>query len=114
MKIVKKSNQNEIADNVKVANNPITRFVGLLNRSSLNKGEGLWIVPCNSIHSFGMKFKFDAVFIDKNNQVKHLVKNMDKWKASAIIFSAHSVLELPAGTIDSENIEIDDILEFIK
>lgn len=110
MKISKKKDGCLIADNVKVADNILTRFVGLLNRKSIDNGEALWIVPCNSIHSIGMKFKFDAVFIGKNNIVKHLIKEMPKWQASPIVFTAHSVIELPAGVIDSVNLQLGDEL----
>lgn len=114
MKIINRTNQKLVADRVKVANNPITRMIGLLNRSSLNKGEGLLIIPCGSIHSFGMKFNFDAVFLDKKNKVLHLIQNMPAWRISPIIRHAHSILELPSGCIYEADIKIDDVLEFIE
>lgn len=114
MKIINKSTGNIIADKIKVANNPITRFIGLLNRSGLAKGEGLLIIPCKSIHSFGMKFKFDAVFLDKKNKAKYLIKSMKTGKVSPIIWSAHSVLELPEGTINSTSINLEDTLELLS
>lgn len=112
MKITRKSDNALIADNVKVANNVITRFIGLLNRSGLEKGEGLLITPCNSIHSFGMRFNFDAVFINKNNQIKHLMTNIKPWSVSPIIFSVKSVLELPGGTIKELKLNVGDFLVF--
>jgi len=114
MKVINTSNQKTVADNVKVANNSISRFIGLLNRSHLEEGEGLLIIPCNSIHSFFMRFNFDAVFLDKSNKVKFLIKNMTPCKVSPVIFSAHSVLELPAGTIERSKINIDDALELCE
>lgn len=113
MKAINKSNQKLIADRIKVADNPITRMRGLLNRSSLGKGEGLLIIPCNSIHSFFMKFNFDAVFLTKDNKVVHIIKNMKPWKLSPIIFSAYKTLELPSGVTDEAKLQINDILEFI-
>lgn len=114
MKVINKSNQKLVADRAKVANNPLTRMIGLLNRSNLDKGEGLLIIPCNNIHSIGMKFNFDAVFLDKNNKIKHIIENMKPWKLSPIIFSAYSTLELPCGTVSESEIKINDILEFIQ
>lgn len=83
----------------RVADNAFTRLVGLLGAKSLEFGDGLWIVPCNSIHSIGMKFNFDAIFLDRNLQVVHLVHEMKPWRISKMVFSAHSVLEVPAGII---------------
>jgi uncharacterized protein len=88
-----------------------TRLVGLLRDKTLEYGDGLWIKPCNSIHSIGMRFKFDAVFLDKNLRVVHLVREMKPWRISKMVFSAHSVLELPAGHISQTATELGDQFE---
>ncbi len=114
MKVINKTKNIQIASNIKLANNIFTRTLGLLNKSSLTEDEGLLIKPCNSIHSFGMKFNFDAIFLDKNNNVKHMIKNMKPWRCSAIIFSADKTLELAPGVAEKTKIEINDILEFVE
>ena len=96
----------------RVADTFYTRLVGLLNdKHPLEFGDGLWLVPCNSIHCFGMRFTIDAVFLDKNLQVVHLVRGIKPWRISKIVFSAHSVLELPAGMIDQTATELGDQFE---
>jgi len=95
----------------RVARNPLARMVGLLGKKSLEFGDGLWIVPCNSIHSFWMKFSFDAVFLDKNLKVVHLIREMKPWRISSMIFSAHSVLEVAAGITQQTGTRIGDQLE---
>jgi uncharacterized membrane protein (UPF0127 family) len=95
----------------RVADSASTRLVGLLRDNSLAQGDGLWIVPCNSIHSFGMKFIFDAIFLDKKLRVVHLVREMKPWRISKIAFSAHSVLELPPGLIDATGTALGDQFE---
>jgi uncharacterized protein len=95
----------------RVADGVLTRLVGLLRDKALEHGDGLWIIPCNSIHSIGMKFIFDAVFLDKDLRVVHLVREMKPWRASKMVFAAHSVLELPAGLIDKTATEIGDQFE---
>jgi len=62
--------------------------------------EGLWIIPCPMIHTFFMRFSIDVLFLDKELRVRHVVENMMPWRMSRWVFSAHSVLELPAGTLD--------------
>jgi uncharacterized membrane protein (UPF0127 family) len=95
----------------RVAETPGTRMVGLLRDTTLAHGDGLWIVPCNSIHSFFMRFDFDAVFLDKDLRVVHLIREMKPWRISKIVFSAHSVLELPSGLIASTRTELGDQFE---
>lgn len=102
-----------IVSRVRVANNPVTRFLGLLPESHLPEDDGLLLVPCRSIHSYFMRFIFDAVFIDKTNKVVHLIENMKPWTASSYIWKSKKVLELPAGTISRKSIEINDIIEFM-
>lgn len=95
----------------RVADSFSTRLVGLLRDKALAQGDGLWIVPCNSIHSIGMHFIFDAIFLDKKLRVVHLVREMKPWRISKIAFSAHSVLELPAGLISQTGTVIGDQFE---
>jgi len=114
MKLINSKNNKILAENIKLADNPIKRIIGLLGRNSLDNGEGLHIVPCSSIHSFFMKFKFDAVFIDKKNKVVYLIPDMPAWQVSKLCFSAHSVVELPSGVIKETDTAIGDFLEFLK
>ena len=58
--------------------------------------KGLWIVPCEAIHTFWMKFAIDAVFLDKNKRVTKVVSNLRPSRL-AMSLRARSVLELPAG-----------------
>ena len=100
-----------LAHCARVAETPATRMVGLLHDTMLAEGDGLWIVPCNSIHSFWMRFVFDAVFLDKNLRVVHLVREMKPWRLSKMVLSAHSVLELPPGLISKTQTELGDQFE---
>jgi len=112
MKLINKNNEIILSDKLKIANNPLSRMIGLLGKRKLNKGEGLYIIPCNSIHSFFMKFKFDVIFINKKNKIVYLIEDMPAWRASKICFSANSVIELPSGVIKETKTNIGDILEF--
>ena len=94
-----------------VANTFLTRLVGLLRHKSLEPGDGLWIHDCNSIHSIGMKFVFDAVFLDKKLKVVHLMREMKPWRTSKMVWAADSVLELPPGVIARTGTELGDQFE---
>jgi uncharacterized protein len=101
----------EIASCVEVADTPSTRNKGLLGRTELRPGGGLWIVPCGSIHTFFMKFSIDLVYINRRKKVKKVRSSIGPWRISACLF-AHSILELPAGTIHSTQTQQGDQLEF--
>ena len=87
------------------------RFIGLMGKAQLPFGEALHIAPCNSIHTFFMKIPIDAVFLDKQLKVVKVCGAMVPWRISKVFWSAHSVLELPAGTTSaSGTIEGDQLV----
>src|SRR4030088_896304 len=67
-KILNLTRQAVLADCVEVADHGASRRKGLLGRNGLPAGEGLWIVPCESVHTFGMKFPIDLVYVDKKRR----------------------------------------------
>lgn len=102
----------EIATSVEVANSSAARSKGLLGRRGLGPGEGLWIVPCESVHTFGMKFPIDLVYLDREHRIRKIRKRVHPWRISAC-FTAHSVLELAAGAIGEGDAEPGDIIAFL-
>lgn len=97
---------------IKIANSFFSRFAGLMFRSQIAENEGLLLVPCNSIHMFFMSFSIDAVFLDRQQRVVHLVEHLAPWKMVAPIRSAHATLELPAGSIRKFNLQIGSEIQF--
>src|ERR1039457_7712340 len=87
-----------LAEFASIADTSAKRRTGLLRHSGLGPGEGLWIVPCEAVHTFGMKFAIDLVYLDREKRIRKLRRDVHPWRLSACIF-AHSVIELPAGTI---------------
>src|ERR1039458_6677634 len=100
-----------LATRLEVAETAQHRSKGLLGRVELTPGEGLWIVPCESVHTFFMRFPIDLVYLDRKNKIKKVRNEVGAWRMSACL-SAHSVLELPAGTIRDTQTQRGDILEF--
>lgn len=94
---------------VEVADTSEKRRTGLLKHERLEPGEGLWIAPCESVHTFFMKFPIDLVYVDKNRKVKKVRHAVAAWRVSACL-TAHSVLELPAGTAKETGTEAGDEL----
>jgi hypothetical protein len=90
--------ETELAANVEVADHSAARRKGLLGRDSLFAGEGLWILPCQAVHTVGMRFPIDLVYLDRDLRVRKVRSNVYPWRLSACV-CAHSVLELTPGTI---------------
>ena len=85
-----------LADRADIADTSKKRRVGLLKHSGLERGEGLWLAPCEAVHTIGMKFDIDVLFLDRKKKVLKVRKSMGRWRMAASFF-AHSVLELPSG-----------------
>ena len=92
----------DLCEKCGVASNIFTRVRGLLGRSTLQAGEGLLIIPCPSIHMFGMKFALDVIFLSPENIVTDYVENIAPGKfylAQNHFGKAHSALEIIPGMI---------------
>ncbi len=101
----------ELANAVAVADSSAKRRTGLLKHTSLSSGEGLWIVPCEAVHTWGMKFPIDVVFLSRKKRVVKTRKAMGR-RRMAFCLWAHSVLELPAGILEQTGTEKGDELVF--
>ncbi len=99
-----------LANRVRKAQNFWERAKGLMGRSSLEEGEGLLIEPCNWIHTLGMAFPIDVLYLDDELAVTHVCYPLCPNRLGPLIRRAHSVLELPAGTIVRSGTKIGDRL----
>ena len=113
MKVWNRDRGTILAEAAEVADTSAKRRTGLLKHSGLDPGQGLWIAPCESVHSFGMKFAIDVVYLDRRKKVRKVRKNMVPFRVSACL-TAHSVLELPVGVIETSRTQAGDQLEFEK
>jgi uncharacterized protein len=100
-----------LATCMEVADSAAMRNKGLLGRERLSPGEGLWIIPCASVHTFWMRFPIDLVYLDRKKRIRKLRSDVRPWRLSACLW-AHSVLELPPGTIHGTRTQHGDRLEF--
>ena len=97
--IINTTKNTVIAQDVRKADTFFSRMIGLLNKTSLLKGEALIITHCQSIHMFFMRFAIDAIFINKDDCVVGLVKNIKPFQLSPIFFRSSYVIEVPVGVI---------------
>lgn len=95
-----------LAARVRVAKSSWARFLGLMGRRRLDPEEGLWLLPCRSIHMFFMRTAIDVVFLDRQGRAVRAVSRMRPWSLRPFsvtllpVRSAHSALELAPGTLE--------------
>lgn len=112
MQAVNRSNSLVIASDLRKAINFLSRLKGLIGKTALEKGEGLWMAPCRAIHTFGMRFSVDVVFIDGDFIVKKVVKGIRPFRPLVFCLPAKGVLELPEGSIEEAQIRVGDKITF--
>lgn len=99
-----------IGERIGCAQTSITRLVGLLGRSNLEGGEGIWIRPSSGIHTFGMRFAIDVVGLDRDMRVIKLWSRVKPHRVTSVSTRIRSVLELAAGEIAARSIQLGDVL----
>ena len=100
-----------LATHIEQANNVLSRMKGLLGRTFLDDHHTLWILNCNSIHTFFMKFSIDAIFVNNNLIVKAVYKNIQPSRFILPIWEASSVFEFSSKALKNKIIEKGDQLD---
>ncbi|HEY2989666.1 MAG TPA: DUF192 domain-containing protein [Candidatus Binatia bacterium] len=111
MPIINLDKKTWLATKVRKADSFLTRLLGLLKRNKLGPEEALWLVPSKAIHTVGMKFPIDVIFLDRHNKVVDTVPAMVPYRATKIHLAAYSALELPKGSIRKSRTEAGDQLD---
>ncbi|WP_319402591.1 DUF192 domain-containing protein [uncultured Anaeromusa sp.] len=92
-----RSNQ-VLVEELQVADTMWKRLRGLLGRKQLEENEGMIIVPCNAVHTIGMAFALDLLFLARDGTVLQLEQDVRPWRMRFCL-KAHAVVELPAGVL---------------
>jgi len=87
-----------------------SRLKGLLGRVRLKPDDGIWLSPSRGIHTIGMLFAIDVIYLDAANRVIHLVEQMGPFRISPIRIKCASILELKSRSIYLSNTQIGDEL----
>ena len=95
---------------VSVADTHLSRLKGLVGRLRLKYDDGLWVVPSQGVHTLGVLFPVDLVYLDSECRVIHLVESLGSFRIGPIRPACASVLELPPRTIYSSQTQVGDQL----
>lgn len=101
MRITNETRDTLLAEHAIEARGFWPRLVGLLGRSGLKEGEALLLEPCTSVHTAFMRFTIDVVYLDRDGKVVKISPHLKPFRASGILRGGRSVIELPAGIIES-------------
>jgi len=102
-----------LATALAVADTHWTRLRGLLGLTAddFRNGSGLWIVPCHGVHTLGMKFPIDVIYLDGSMTVIDVQPEVRPWRFTPIRRQAASVLELPCHKTAETKTAIGDRIE---
>ena len=92
-------NNQPILTHVMKTSSVFERMQGLLCREPIKENEGLLIQPCSSIHTIGMRYDIDVVFLNNDFTIKKICKHVKPWRC-AMSFGAAMVLEMIAGSVE--------------
>ena len=95
---------------VQVATSFRARLAGWLGRRAAPRGRGLWIAPCDGVHTFAMRFPIDLVFLDAAGGIRRVDHRVPPWRVR-ICLGAHSTIELAAGQAQELSLAAGDRIE---
>lgn len=94
-----------------VADTLMEKCKGLIPFKGLSPEEGLLIPGCRSIHTFLMRFSIDCYFLNEENKVLKIVRNVEPCRMSFGAWGTEHVLEVSSESGKTLNIDLNDLLE---
>ena len=104
--------QTYLSTELALANTHWTRFRGLLGLApdDFGNGSGIWITPCRGVHTLGMAFAIDVIYLDRTLKVVDVQSAVKPWRFTPVRLRAASVLELPCHTAATTKTEVGDTI----
>jgi uncharacterized membrane protein (UPF0127 family) len=106
--VYNETRQSFLSMGVKVADTHLASLKGLLGKRKLKNDEGIWVIPSQGIHTIGVLFAIDVIYLDGNRKVIHLVEHLRPFRLGPIKVGCESVLELPVRTIYASHTQVGD------
>jgi uncharacterized protein len=102
-----------LATELSVADSHWTRVRGLMGTpvKDFDLGHGLWIVPSQGVHTLGLRYPIDLVYLSEDRTVLHVEENVKPWRIAPMLMDAATVLELPCHTVWNTATAVGDRIE---
>jgi uncharacterized membrane protein (UPF0127 family) len=110
MRIENRTRKTLVGSRVELVTSWWGRLRGFIGRPEPVPGEGILLMPCNGVHTCGMGFDLDVLFLDGQGKVLATIRGLRPWKRSRRVRGARYVLEVPAGVIDGSGTRVGDML----
>lgn len=114
VRVMNRSRGMELAREAWVADTRWTRLRGLLGRSPLRRGEGLILMPCRGVHTWGMRYPIDVVLVADGGRVTAVYPDLEPWRRTRFHRDARTALEVPRGTIEATNTRPGDWVRVVR
>ncbi len=98
----------EVLASLEIADSARARARGLLGRDGIDGA--IYLVPCRSVHTLGMRFAIDVAFVDSDLKVIR-VAHLRPWRLARPSWRAKGVVEAEAGSFASWELHVGDSLE---
>ena len=113
MRLINQTRNVVLAEDLFIARTLFTRVKGLLGRKVFLPNQAIILDPCNSVHTFFMRFPIDLLFVDKNYKVIQALPDFHSNRVSSIYWKSSRVIELPSGKLNLTNTQIKDQLQLL-
>jgi uncharacterized membrane protein (UPF0127 family) len=114
LNIINCNSQITVSTYARIADNLLSRLMGLMLKKDFDRYDALVLSPCKAIHTFFMRFTIDIVFLDNSFRVVYIKEKLKPWRFSKYVPNANMVIELPEGTIKGKDIAIGDTLKISR
>ncbi|MBI4788169.1 MAG: DUF192 domain-containing protein [Chloroflexi bacterium] len=114
LRAVNRTRNAVLVENGAVAASAWARLRGLLGHRPLQAGEGLLLRGEKAIHTIGMGFPIDVLFLDRAGRIVQLYHSMVPLRVSPYVFRAADVLELPSGILEKTGTVLGDHIEIVN
>jgi uncharacterized membrane protein (UPF0127 family) len=94
-----------IAHEVTIAYSLAARVLGLSRRRSLPTRAGLLLSPARGVHTLGMRFPVDVIFLSSQMRVLGLAPRVQPWRILLAPRGTGRILELAAGQIAATGLQ---------
>jgi len=108
--VFNKTRESFISLSVAAADTHLARLKGLVGRLRLKSDDGIWVVPSQGVHTIGVLFSIDLIYLDSDHRVVHTIESFGTFRIGPIRRNCASVLELPTRTIYSSQTHVGDEL----
>lgn len=111
VRVVNRTRAETLAERAELANNPWTRFWGLMGRRELAGGSGLVLEPGGGIHMWFMRIPLDVIHVDSKYKVTHVLRGIKPWRFGPLFVGGRLAIELPVGAAANTQVGDEVMLE---